>query len=253
MEVYIFPFLFILGAIIGSFLNVCIYRIPRKESIVFPSSHCPSCNRAIEYYDNIPIVSYILLRGRCRYCGERISIQYPVVEIITGILLVALLKRFDIGLKMPILFIFIAALLVISLIDLKHRIIPNQLSLGFIVIGLILSPFLHGPVESITGILVGGGLLFSIAYIYQLLTHREGMGGGDVQLLAMIGAFRGGKGAVFSLFAGSLTGTIIGIFIMVLKGGDRRYAIPFGPFLSLGALVYIFWGEKIIMWYLGWG
>ncbi len=253
MEVYIFPFLFILGAIIGSFLNVCIYRIPRRESIVFPSSHCPSCNRAIKYYDNIPIVSYILLRGRCRYCGERISLQYPVVEIITGILLVALFKRFDISLKVPILFIFITTLLVISIIDLKHRVIPNQLSLGFIIIGLILSPFLQGPVESIIGILVGGGLLFSIAYIYQLLTHREGMGGGDVKLLAMIGAFLGWKGAVFSLFAGSLTGTLIGIFIMVLKGGDTRYAIPFGPFLSLGAFAYIFWGERILMWYLGLG
>ena len=242
----------IFGALIGSFLNVCIFRLPKEESIVWPGSHCPHCKKPIEFYDNIPLVSYLLLRGRCRYCKEPISIQYPLVEGITALSSLFLLMKFGVTLSYLIYFAFVAALIVITVIDLHHQIIPDVISLPGIGVGLLAS--LVTPqitlFNSLIGILLGGGSLFFVATVYQWLFKREGMGGGDVKLLAMIGAFLGWKAVILTILLSSLIGSITGIIIMVLKGKDFKYAIPFGPFLSLGAVIALFYGPSLINWYL---
>jgi len=239
---------FIFGSIIGSFLNVCIYRIPKDKSIIRPGSSCPACNTSIKFYDNIPIVSYILLKGRCRHCNAHISFKYPLVEVITAFLFLFLYDKFGMTLELPVYMVFLSLLVVISFIDLELQIIPDILSLGGLVAGFFLAFFRPSFtwLDSIYGIFLGGGILFAIAMGYKLIAKREGMGGGDIKLLGMIGAFCGIKGVVFSLMAGSLIGTIVGIPLMLIKREGRTYAIPFGPFLSLGALLYVCAGEVII-------
>jgi leader peptidase (prepilin peptidase)/N-methyltransferase len=242
----------IFGALIGSFLNVCILRLPQEESIITPGSHCPQCKKPIKFYDNIPLVSYLLLRGRCRYCHSPISIQYPLVEGITALSSLILFLKFGPTLSYLFYFSFVSALIVITLIDLYHQIIPDVISLPGIGVGILASLFIPQItlLNSLIGILLGGGSLFLVATIYQWLFKREGMGGGDVKLLAMIGAFLGWKAVILTILLGSLLGSISGIIIMVSKGKDFKYAIPFGPFLSLGAVIALFYGENIIRWYL---
>ena len=236
----------------GSFLNVCIHRVPRGESIVAPGSHCPHCKSPIKFYDNIPLISYLLLRGRCRNCRGTISIQYPFVEGVTALSSFLLFLRFGLSWSYLFYFVFVASLIVITVIDLFHQIIPDVISLPGIGVGLLASlivpdlPFLN----SLIGMLLGGGSLFVVATLYQWLFKREGMGGGDVKLLAMIGAFLGWKAVILTILLSSLIGSITGIIVMVAKGKDFKYAIPFGPFLSLGAVISLFYGEKIITWYL---
>lgn len=239
------------GACIGSFLNVCILRIPRKVSIVFPPSACPKCNYKLKWYDNIPVLSYISLLGKCRNCREKISVQYPVVEIISGFFGYLCVLLFSISFQAFFVFIFASALIVISFIDLEHKIIPDIISLPGIPIFFILALFLKEQpvIDLILGILTGGGFLYLIAFSYKLFTGKDGMGGGDVKLLAMIGGFIGYKGVFFTIFASSFIGTIIGVTIIALKGKDMKYAVPFGPFLSLGALLYIFAGDFLINLY----
>lgn len=241
--------IFLFGSIVGSFLNVCIYRLPRNRSIVLPNSFCPSCEKPIKFYDNIPIVSYIFLRGKCRYCGSRISPRYPVVEFVTASLFFLLFSKYGISVELPVNMLFVSLLIVISFIDFDFQIIPDVLSLGGLIAGFILA-FSRTPIffylDAVYGILLGGGILFAIAYGYQLITKREGMGGGDIKLLGMIGAFCGIKGVLFSLMSGSIIGTAVGIPLMLIKGKDTKYAIPFGPFLSLGALLFVFLGDRII-------
>ena len=238
---FLFPFLlFLLGAAVGSFLNVCIHRIPEGKSIVRPPSHCPSCGRAIRVHDKIPILSYLILRGRCRDCGWRIPIQYPLVESMGGLSLLALFLKFGWSLKVPIYFVFLSSLIVIAFIDARRGIIPDRVSLPILLIGLLLSPFHLGLWEAFLGAVTGGSLLFLIGTAYYHTTGREGMGGGDVKLLAMIGAFLGWKGALLSLFLGSLVGSMVGISMALWKGGEiGKTTVPFGPFLSLGAVVYL--------------
>jgi leader peptidase (prepilin peptidase)/N-methyltransferase len=245
---------FVLGAVIGSFLNVCIYRLPREESIVVPGSHCPRCGTPIRFYDNLPIVSYIVLRGKCRACSAQISWQYPLVELLMGMCSVLLLFRYGVSLSYVIYFVFCASLIVVSFVDLAHRIIPDEISLPGIGAGILAA--LVNPGLSITnaglGMLVGGGSLYLVAMGYHLVTKREGMGGGDIKLLAMIGAFIGWKGVLFTILASSFIGALVGAGLMVAtKDADGKYAVPFGPFLSLGALLYLFVGELSIRWYLG--
>ncbi len=244
-------FAFVFGAMIGSFLNVCIYRLPREESIVFPGSHCPSCNKPIPFYDNIPIISYLILRGKCRSCRNPISLQYPLVEGISALSSLLLFLRFGPTLSYLIYFSFFAALIVITVIDLYHQIIPDVMSLPGIGVGLLASLVLPQITffNSLLGILLGGGSLFLVATIYQWLFKREGMGGGDVKLLAMIGAFLGWKAVILTILFSSLIGSLAGIGIMLLKGKDSKYAIPFGPFLSLAAAISLFYGGKVIQWY----
>jgi len=242
----------ILGAMSVSFLNVCIFRLPKEESIVTPGSHCPHCQKPVKFYDNVPLVSYILLNGRCRYCKESISIQYPLIEGITALSSLILFMKFGPSLSYLIYFAFVAALIVITVIDLYHQIIPDVISLPGIGVGLLASLIIPQItfLNSLIGILLGGGSLFLVATIYQWFFKREGMGGGDVKLLAMIGAFLGWKGAILTIFLGSLIGSITGIIVMILKRKDFKYAIPFGPFLALGAVIALFYGQDLIRWYL---
>ena len=243
----------VFGGIVGSFLNVCIFRLPKEESIIWPGSHCPHCKTPIKSYDNIPLISYVLLRGKCRQCHGSISLQYPLVEGITALSSLLLIMKFGLSVTYLIYFAFVAALIVITVIDLYHQIIPDVISLPGIGVGLLASLTVSqiNFMNSLLGILCGGGSLFLVATLYQWLFKREGMGGGDVKLLAMIGAFLGWKAVIVTILLGSLVGSITGIILMVSKGKDFKYAIPFGPFLSFGAVVALFYGENIIRWYLG--
>src|SRR4030042_5112686 len=242
----------IFGGMIGSFLNVCIFRLPKEESIIWPGSHCPHCKKQIKFYDNIPLISYILLRGKCRYCKKPISFQYPMIEGITALSSLFLIMRFGPSLSYLIYFAFVAALIVITVIDLYHQIIPDAISLPGIGVGLLTSLLIPQITffNSLIGILLGGGSLFIVATFYQWLFKREGMGGGDIKLLAMIGAFLGWKAVLLTILLSSFIGSVTGILMMVVKGKDFKYAIPFGPFLSLGAVISLFYGQNIINWYL---
>jgi leader peptidase (prepilin peptidase)/N-methyltransferase len=240
----------ILGAVVGSFLNVCIYRIPSGKSIAFPASHCPACEHPIKFYDNIPIISYLILGGKCRHCNERISPVYPAVEILTAIMSALLFRRYGLSIDYLFFFLFTCALIVITFVDLKHQIIPDVITLPGIPL-FALAAFLAMDVtlkDSLIGILAGGGFLYLVALGYQLLTKREGMGGGDIKLLAMMGGFLGWQSLWFIIMAGSLIGAVGGISVMIAKGKDTKYAIPFGPFLSIAAALYIFWGDTFMRW-----
>ncbi len=253
METLTLAFVFTFGAIIGSFLNVCIARLPDGRSVVTPPSHCPKCQTYLSWYENIPILSYLVLGGRCRTCKIRISPIYPAVEVLTGALAVALFLRLGPTLAFAGYFAFAAALVVITFIDLDHQIIPDVISLPGIVVGLafsLVSPLVT-PLDAILGVLAGGGVLLSVAWLYKTFRGQEGMGGGDIKLLAMIGAFLGWQSIFVTLFVGSVIGSIIGVVVMLYEGADTKLAIPFGPFLAGGALVYLFWGERIIAFYFG--
>ncbi len=266
---YISAFLF--GAIMGSFLNVCILRIPLGTSLISPSSRCPHCKIPIKAYDNIPILSYFLLGGRCRYCKATISMRYPLVETMMALFSVFLMLKFGLSPSFFISFILISSLVVVSFIDLDHRIIPDIISLPGIILGFLASfikpdgqnDFLvrfvfktvrgalnMAALDSLLGIFIGGGILYAVAVLFYWATKKEGMGGGDIKLLAMIGAFLGWSSTLFTILVSSLIGSIVGIAIMVAKGADSKYAIPFGPFLSMGAVIYLFFGGEIIRWYL---
>jgi len=255
------PIVFMFGAIVGSFLNVCILRIPKGESVIQPPSHCPSCKTPIAFYDNIPLFSYLFLRGRCRVCQERVSPRYFVVELLMASLTVALFYKFGLGPAFFSNFIFVAALLVISFIDLDVRIVPDVISLPGIVLGLLFSllgfyvvhdpaELIPSPLSSLIGVLVGGGFLLALAWAYAAVTGTEGMGGGDIKLLAMIGAFLGWPSIPVTLFLSSLGGSIIGLSAMLIKGVGRKYALPFAPFLCLGALLHLFFGKELVDFYL---
>jgi leader peptidase (prepilin peptidase) / N-methyltransferase len=245
-------YVFFIGMCIGSFLNVCIYRLPAGKSIVRPASACPSCGTTIRWYDNIPLISYIILRGRCRGCKMRISIRYPIIELLCGLFAMTSWMHYGFGLPALIYFILIAALLVITFIDIDHRIIPDIISLPGIPLGF-LSSFILPQLkwsDSLIGIVAGGGSLLAVAWGYQLIAGRDGMGGGDIKLLAMVGAFLGWKGVLFTIMASSLIGTAVGIAIMLRSRKGIKMALPFGPFLAIGAIMYIFLGPRLIEWYL---
>jgi len=243
---------FLFGSCIGSFLNVCIYRIPENRSIVSPGSSCPNCKTAIPFYLNIPILSYLFLKGKCRFCNHKISARYPFVEALTGVFALLLFLKFGLTPALLYWFVFIAVLITISFIDFDHQIIPDIISLPGIII--FASSFYFLPEmtikDTMLGILIGGGSLYAVAFLYALLKKQEGMGGGDIKLLAMIGAATGIKGVFFTIFTGSLLGTIFGILLMVnSKIKNTKLKIPFGPFLSAGAILYIFYGAQLIQWY----
>jgi leader peptidase (prepilin peptidase)/N-methyltransferase len=245
-------YIFFIGMCIGSFLNVCIYRLPAGKSIVHPASACPVCGNTIRWYDNIPVISYIVLRGRCRSCHTGISIRYPVIELLCGLFAMAIWMHYGYSLSALIYFILIAALLLITFIDIDHRIIPDIISLPGIPLGFLSSFILPqlGWSDSLLGIAAGGGSLLAVAWGYQMVTGKEGMGGGDIKLLAMIGAFLGWKGVLFTIMASSLIGTVVGVVVMLRAGRDMKMAMPFGPFLAMGAIIYIYLGPQLIEWYL---
>jgi leader peptidase (prepilin peptidase)/N-methyltransferase len=246
---------FLLGTMVGSFLNVCIHRLPSGESIVFPASHCPRCQTAIAPYDNIPLFSYALLRGQCRHCGAPIAWRYPAVELLGGLAAAGSVLHFGLSAHALVAFAFLAALIVVTFIDLDHQIIPDAISLPGIGVGFAAALLLGEPpwLDALLGILIGGGMLWLVAEGYARLTGREGMGGGDIKLLAMIGAFVGWRGVLVSLLVASLLGSVIGVTAMLRRGDDAKMAIPFGPFLAVGAVCALFWAEPLINWYFGFG
>lgn len=250
-----FAMAFVFGACIGSFLNVCIYRMPLEKSVVFPASHCQACFTVLPWYDNLPLLSYLIRRGHCGFCGAHFSARYFFVELLTGLMAVAVMSQFGLTLVALGYFAFVAALIVITFIDLDHQIIPDVISLPGIVVGLLFS--LLSPLPTLTiwtsllGALAGAGSLLAVALGYQAVSGREGMGGGDVKLLAMIGAFLGWRSIPFTIFFASCIGSLIGVGTMIRRQADSQLALPFGPFLSFAALAYLFYGERLISWYLG--
>lgn len=232
-------------------MNVCIYRLPAKKSIIFPGSACPSCGEKIRPYDNIPILSYLWLRGRCRYCRTGISPRYMMVEILGGAFAVLAYLKFGASFDGIVYYAFVASLLVITFIDIDFQIIPDVISIPGIPAGFAASFALFSVsyTASLLGILIGGGTLYLIAWGYHLLTKKEGMGGGDIKLLAMIGAFIGWQGVLFTIFVASAVGTLSGVLVMLSQKKGLKLAIPFGPFLSIGAIAYVFMGPALISWY----
>lgn len=250
-------FLFCLGAAVGSFLNVCIYRLPRKKSIVRPGSYCPHCKQPIAWYDNIPFLSYLLLRRQCRRCGAKISFRYFVVELLTAAAFLLLFDYFGLSLLFWIYAAVCSSLILVSFIDIDIREIPDEISLGGTLIGLILSaafPSLQETASShlalwrsFLGILAGAGAIYITGLIGNAIFKKESMGGGDVKLMAMIGAFLGWKLALLTFFIAPFFGAAVGIALKIKRGESL---IPYGPFLSLAALISIVWGEEIIFYLL---
>jgi leader peptidase (prepilin peptidase)/N-methyltransferase len=251
---------FVLGSVVGSFLNVCIYRIPRGESIIFPGSRCPSCNNPVRPWDNIPVISYIFLGGKCRYCRKGISPRYPLVEALNALFYSALLWRYGVGWNFAVYCILVSALVVITFIDLDFQIIPDRITIPGIPIGLLTGSFLLpdpfmraeplGLAASIIGAASGFLFYFFIAELSLRILKKEGMGGGDIKLMAMVGAFLGWKTVILTTFLGSLAGSVVGVFLIAAKGRGRGALIPFGPFLALGAVISLFFGQEILTWYL---
>ena len=252
--------IFAIGLMIGSFLNVCIYRLPKDESIVAPRSYCPNCKKAIAWYDNVPVLSYLVLMGKCRFCKARISPRYPIVEILTASLVTLLFISFGASAKFLADSIMVSGLIVAAFIDFEHQVIPDHVTIG----GLILAPVLafifpsimgevsrlHGLFDSILGAVVGAAMIFLIGLLGKALFKKEAMGEGDIWLLAMIGAFLGWKMTILTFFVAPISGAIVGIF---LKLKDGREIIPYGPHLSFAAVVVVLWGEKILRLMVGRG
>lgn len=249
METVILVIAFLFGLIFGSFLNVCIYRIPRDKSLVWPPSGCPHCNARIKWYDNIPVLSFIILLGKCRHCKKPISWQYPVVELITGLLTVACVARFGITPWSFVVITAVYALVALSVIDFELMIIPDRFSLGLIVLGLAtawLNPNFSGvwwqkELASLLGAATGLFGVLAIALLGTWLFKKEAMGGGDVKLMGGVGALIGWEGVITTVVMASFFGLVYALFLMIFKGKKRSDAIPFGPFLSLGALINLFY------------
>jgi leader peptidase (prepilin peptidase) / N-methyltransferase len=240
------------GAVIGSFLNVCIYRLPQKLSIVWPASACPHCRRQLSWYENIPVVSFLALRGRCRTCREPIGVRYPIVEALTAAMFAAAWWYYGPGPLLASRLVFGCALIVLFAVDLEHQLLPNAITLPGILVGFAFS-FVTEPgwVASLLGIGFGAGLLYAMAEAYYRVRHEEGLGMGDVKMLAMVGAFLGWKLTVMTLMLASVAGSIIGVLLIVSRRGTMKYALPFGTFLALGAAVAATAGSAILTWYLG--
>jgi leader peptidase (prepilin peptidase)/N-methyltransferase len=237
---------FVLGTIMGSFANVCIHRLPWRQSLVFPGSHCPHCQQAIRPWHNVPLLSYLWLGGRCADCQTIISLRYPLVEFLCGLLYVFLYHQLGFSVPSLVLTLLVTALLIVSCIDLEHKIVPDVITLPGILMGILTSLCLTqvGVVNALMGACLGGGLLFLIA----ILSHG-GMGGGDIKLVTMIGAFLGWQAVLVTIFLGALGGAIVGVSLMLLQRRGRKDPIPFGPFLATGALIAMIWGQNLLFWY----
>lgn len=253
IELIIPIFITIFGLLIGSFLNVCIYRIPREESISFPPSHCTSCNEKIKWYDLFPVISYMFLKGKCRHCGSKISIRYPLIEALNGILYLMLYLQFGLTLKILGFMFLVSLLIVVSLIDLDTTDVYFKTSLtGYIgsAVFIVFNYFMAADknfLNNVYGAVLGGGFIL----IIYLLTRGKGMGLGDAEICAYCGAFLGLKLTVVMLFFSVVFGGIIGVLLILFKIKSRKDYIPFGPYIALGTLTAIFFGNSIIVWYLG--
>src|SRR5688572_16155756 len=242
----------LLGACIGSFLNVVIYRLPLGQSLVTPPSRCPKCGYRLKFYDNIPVLGWLLLGGRCRECKHKISIQYPIVELITAVLFVIVVWMTPPGPLLASRLLLLCILIALFGIDLEHQILPNSITLPGIVAGLLLSTIAPpGVRDAVIGTVLGGGVLYAIAWGYYLWRREEGLGMGDVKMLAMIGAFLGWKAVLVTLVLSSFAGALIGVALIAAQRGGMKLALPFGTFLALGALVAMLAGEPLVNWYAG--
>ena len=251
MELFTVLIAVVMGLVFGSFFNVCIYRIPLDKSVVSPPSHCPNCGRNLPFWLNIPLLTYVFLRGRCWFCRQPISLQYPLVEALTGLLFGAAAYRFGLSPALAGALLLISLLVPITFIDLEHQIIPDRFSLTGIVLGLA-GAWWWVPMpwwESLLGAFLGWFSLWLVATGYYYATGRDGMGGGDLKLLAMLGAFLGYKALLPIILLSSLSGAVIGLGLVAWKGKDGRYAIPFGPFLAAGGLIYLFFGVQMVELY----
>ncbi|NLB21535.1 MAG: prepilin peptidase [Clostridium sp.] len=253
MDLFILFYIFIIGTLIGSFLNVVSYRIPREESISFPPSHCPNCNNRLKFYDLIPIFSYIALRGKCRNCKNGISIKYPIVEMITGLLFVFTVYRFGLNFEALQYLIIIGILIPVFLIDLEHSIIPDGLNIGILVVSVIsvLIQIYTGDkvwsdlLNHSLGLLLGGGFFLLIAMV-----TNGAMGGGDIKIMGALGFLFGVKNTLLLMFLSFVIGGVLSLILLGLKIKKRKDYIPFGPFICIAALITIFWGQQILQWYL---
>lgn len=252
-DLFLYVAVGLFGATIGSFLNVCIYRLPRHESIVWPSSRCPACGGRIAPYDNVPILSFLWLRGRCRACRAPISFRYPLVESVNGFGYVWIVQQFGLGWSAAAYAALFSALLVVTFIDFDHQIIPDRITLPGIPLGILCAATVlpTGLLNSVLGVLLGGGLLWFMAWISPYLFGKEGMGGGDIKLLAMVGAFLGWEPVLLTVLVGAFVGSVTGLSLIALKRLRRDQYLPFGPFLALGAVVAMFFFREIKSWYEG--
>jgi len=259
------------GACVGSFLNVCIYRIPRDESVVTPRSHCPHCGSLIPWFLNIPVASWLFLRGKCASCKGPISFRYTLVELLTALLFLAVFMKWAAPqalhmlpiphpLIIPVYWVLLAGLILGTFVDFEHYIIPDSVTLGGMVVGPILSalvPVLHsqevwwrGLATSALGLVVGFGVLYAVAWIGEKAFKKEAMGFGDVKLMGAIGAFLGWQATLFTVFVASLLGSVCGLFLIAFGGVKMQSRIPFGPYLSAGALIWVFWGPALVDLYV---
>ncbi len=268
MLILIHLFVILFGLVIGSFLNVCIYRVPRNQSVVRPRSRCPRCDHPIRPWENIPILSFVLLKGKCSKCKAPISWVYPLVELLTAVSFYLLFLKYGIASPFWVNALFFCGLIILIFIDLFHRILPDVLTLGGTAVGLLLSPlqspeFLLGPfpfdpngplskpLNSVLGVLLGAGILWVTARFYLAWRKVEGMGFGDIKMMGMVGAFLGPTFAFLTIFLGSLSGAAVGMAFIRLARKDRKYELPFGTFLGMGAILGTLWGRRLITWYLG--
>ena len=241
-----------LGLAVGSFLNVVIHRLPLGASVVRPPSRCPRCDYQLRWFDNVPVLSWVLLRGRCRRCGAAISARYPIIELVTMGMFLLHYGVFGWTALMAVRLVFACALIVLFAIDLEHHLLPNSVTLPGIGVGLIVSTVLPpGLRDAALGTLLGGGVLWGIGEAYFRYSGQEGMGGGDVKMLAMIGAFLGWKLVLVTLVLSSVAGSLIGLMVIAAKRGGMKYALPYGTFLALGALAASLVGDRIVAWYAG--
>lgn len=249
----IYGLIFIIGLAVGSFLNVCIFRLPKAESIISPPSHCPHCKKLIPWYDNIPLISYLVLKRRCRFCKKRISFRYFLVELLTAVIFCLLFYKFGLEIKFFIYSTLVSGLIISTFVDFEHKIIPDEISVGGLVLGLALSfifPSIHNVdvrfpalLESIKGAISGGALIYLLGVLGKILFKKESMGGGDVKLVAMIGSFLGWKLTLFIFFLAPIFGASFGLYWKFKKNIEY---IPYGPFLSLSTVIAIFYGNQFI-------
>lgn len=265
---------FLFGLVVGSFLNVCIVRIPEGQSIVFPPSRCPRCREPIRWYDNIPVVSFFLLRGRCRACGLPISLRYPLVEFLSGLLFVFVVREFGLNGEGILILSLCSALLAVAFIDLDHMIIPDVITIPGMIVGLTLAPFfmaslteplpfhigsifqirnwyLTALLNSFMGLVAGGGPLWLIGMIWEKIRKVEAMGGGDVKLMGMVGSMLGWQAALTTIMLAAASGAVVGVMLIIMKKHESKNHIPFGPFLAFGAVLSMFFGADIRNWYFG--
>jgi leader peptidase (prepilin peptidase) / N-methyltransferase len=247
---------FIFGAVLGSFLNVCVHRVPLGKSIVYPSSHCPFCEKPIRWFDNVPILSYVILLGKCRDCSRKIPLRYPIVELLSALSGVVLLMFFDRGPVFFVYWMFVLSLIAVSFIDIETQEIPDIITLPGILIGIVLITAFNPAVkdsrlaaffDSLLGVLAGGGVMFLMGFFGEMIFRREALGGGDVKLMAMVGAFLGWKLVIIAFFLAPFFGAGVGIFMRIRFNSE---VIPYGPYLAIASIISLLWGNDIISYLL---